>query len=236
VPTGQAAALGAAMLMSKEVRGIGFFRSAWYLPSVLAGVGIAVLWQWVFDGRLGLFNTALKPLLDMMNAIARWINPNDPLFTLSAPEWFGADADTFGVPAFAIMSLWSIGGGMIIYLAGLNAIPKSLYEAAEIDGAGRWKRFLHVTIPMLSPVIFFNFVIAIIASFQVFTQAYVMTQGGPGDSTRFYVLYLYNKAFETHEMGYASAMAWILFVIVLACTLIVMRGSRNRIHYEGMRI
>lgn len=237
VPTGQAAALAAALVMSREVRGIGFFRSAWYLPSVLAGVGIAVLWRWVFDGRLGLFNMVLQPVLETLNAVGLWLgSAEDPLFVLRAPEWFGRDAAAFGVPAFAIMSLWSIGGGMIIYLAGLNAIPRSLYEAAEIDGASAWKRFLHVTLPMLSPVMFFNFVIAIIASFQVFTQAYVMTEGGPGDSTRFYVLYLYNQAFEYHEMGYASAMAWILFVIVLACTLLVIRSTRNRIHYEGMRL
>lgn len=221
VPVGQTAALSVAMLMNNEIRGIGFFRSAWYLPSVLAGVGMAVMWTWVFDAKHGLLNNALNPILK--------------IFGLEAPAWFGADAAIFGVPAFVIMGLWGVGGGMLIYLAGLNAIPQTLYEAALIDGAGWWDRFRNVTIPMLSPVILFNCVMAIIGSFQVFTQAYVMTGGGPADATLFYVLYLYNQAFHYYEMGYASAMAWFLFIIVLGLTLLVLRYSRRHVHYEGLR-
>jgi len=222
VPVGQVASLTTAMLMSNQVRGIGFFRSAWYLPSVLAGVGMAVLWTWVFDTQNGLLNTVLSPVLGM--------------FGLRPPDWFGTDAAIFGVSAFVIMGLWGIGSGMLIYLAGLTAIPQTLYEAALIDGAGWWARFWNVTIPMLSPVILFNVVMAIIGSFQVFTQAYIVTGGGPGDATLFYVLYLFNQAFEYYEMGYASAMAWLLFTIVLSLTLLVIRSSSRHVYYEGMRL
>ncbi len=221
VPVGQAFALGAALLMNAKVPGIGFFRAAWYLPSVLAGVGVAVLWRWVFDGDGGLMNAFLDPILG-------W-------FGGSAPEWFGSDAGEFGPPAFAIMNLWMVGGSMMIYLAGLQAIPRELYEAAEIDGVIGWRRFRRVTLPMLSPVLIFNGIMAIIASFQVFTQAFVMTRGEPGDLTRFYVLYLYNQAFDFYEMGYASAMAWLLLLVVLALTLIVLRGARGHVHYEALR-
>jgi multiple sugar transport system permease protein len=128
-----------------------------------------------------------------------------------------------------------VGGGMMIYLAGLQGIPEELHEAAQIDGVGAVGRFLRITIPMLSPVILFNVIMSIIGCFQVFTQAFVMTGGEPGDLTRFYVLYLYNQAFEFYEMGYASAMAWILLLIILAFTMLTLRGSRKLVHYEGLR-
>lgn len=220
VPVGQAFALGAALLMNARVPWIGLWRGAWYLPSVLAGVGVAVLWRWVFDGESGLANALLTPLLEPLG--------------LQAPDWFGADAAAFGVPAFAVMNLWMVGGSMMIYLAGLQGIPRELYEAAELDGATGWQRFTRVTLPMLSPVLVFNGVMAVIGSFQVFTQAFVMTRGEPGDLTRFYVLYLYNQAFDFYEMGYASAMAWILLVVVLALTGLFLRGSRRHVHYEGL--
>ena len=220
VPVGQLLALVAALLMNTRVRGIGFFRGAWYLPSVLAGVGVAVLWRWVFDGDSGLLNAALEPALGVVG--------------LEPPEWFGEDAEWWGPPGFALLSAWMVGGSMMIYLAGLKGIPTELYEAAEMDGAGAAARFFRVTLPMLSPTILFNGIMAIIASFQVFTQAFVMTGGEPGDLTRFYVLYLYNQAFEFYEMGYASAMAWLLLVVVLVLTLVVMRGSRRHVHYEAL--
>lgn len=220
VPLGQAFALGAALLMNTPSRAIGFFRAAWYLPSVLAGVGVSVLWRWVFDGDAGLLNSVLEPLLAP--------------FGLAPPDWFGKDAATFGPPAFALQSLWMVGGSMMIYLAGLKGIPDELYEAAAIDGATGWRRFCSVTLPMLSPVIFFNGIMAIIGSFQVFTQAFVMTGGGPGDLTRFYVLYVYNQAFEFYAMGYASALAWLLLLVVLLLTVAVMWGSKRFVHYEGL--
>ena len=221
VPGGQILALLAALLMNQKVRGIHFFRAAWYLPSVLAGVGVAVLWRWVFDTDGGLMNSALRPLLHIFGA--------------TPPDWFGKDAAVWGAPAFAIMGFWMVGGGMMIYLAGLQGIPEELSEAAQIDGVGPLGRFFRITIPMLSPVILFNVIMSIIGCFQVFTQAFVMTGGEPGDLTRFYVLYLYNQAFEFYEMGYASAMAWILLVIILAFTMLTLRGSRKLVHYEGLR-
>ncbi|MFH1419489.1 MAG: extracellular solute-binding protein [Planctomycetota bacterium] len=220
VPTGQLAALFAAALINHEFKAIGVFRAIYYLPSVLAGVGMAVMWKWVFHHEHGLLKTVLDPILP---------------FGLTSPAWFEKDADAWGVPAFVIVNLWVIGGTMMIYLAGLKGIPRDLYEAAEIDGAGNYGRFMHVTLPMLSPVIFFNIVIAVIGSFQIFTQVYVMTGGGPGDATRFYVVSLYNQAFDFHEMGYASAMAWILLVIVLVLTLLMMWGSKRVVYYEALK-
>jgi multiple sugar transport system permease protein len=219
VPTGQLLALLAALLMNTKVRGIHLFRAAWYLPSVLAGVGVSVLWRWVFDSDHGLMNTALEPLLKPLGIVP--------------PEWFGADAELWGAPAFAIMSLWFVGGTMMVYLAGLQQVPADLLEAAAIDGAGPLRRFFSVTLPMLSPVILFNTIMAIISSFQVFTQSFVMTGGEPGDLTRFLVLYIFNQGFEFYEMGYASALAWILLVIVLVLTAIVLRTSNRWVHVEG---
>ena len=221
VPLGQIFALLAAVILNTRVRGVELYRAAWYLPSVLAGVGMAVLWTWVFRSEGGLANTILAPVLGV--------------FGVQPPEWFQADAVIFGAPAFAIMNLWLVGGSMLIYLAGLRNIPAEVLEAAEIDGARPLSRFVRVTLPMLGPVILFNGIMAIIGSFQVFTQAFVMTGGGPGNDTRFYVLYLYNLAFDWYELGYASALAWILLVIVLLLTAVVMRTGGRRVHYEGMR-
>lgn len=220
VPTSQLAALGAALLMNREWKSIGTFRAVWYLPSVLAGVGMAVMWRWVFHHEHGLLRMLMDPLLPA---------------GMHTPAWLEKDAAQWGVPAFAIINLWSIGGTMMIYLAGLKGISNELYEAASIDGATGWRRFSNVTLPMLSPVILFNVIIAVIASFQVFTQAYVMTGGGPGDATRFYVVYLYNQAFDFHDMGYASGMAWILLLIVLVLTMTLMGTSRKFVHYEGLK-
>ena len=217
VPLGQALALLAAVVMMQKVRGIAVFRAIWYLPSVLAGVGISILWQWIFDAQGGLLNRALA------------------LVWIEGPDWLNKDAGVFGAPAFAIMSFWLVGGSMMVYLAGLQQIPRDLYEAAEIDGAGPVRRFFRVTLPMLSPVILFNLIMAVIGALQVFTQAYIMTGGGPGDKTRFYVLYLFGKAFQTYDMGYASAMAWILLVIVLALTVVILRTSAKAVYYESLR-
>ena len=220
-PSDKVLALLGAVLMNIKIRGVSFFRAAWYLPSILAGVGMAVLFRWVFNAENGLLNAMLDPVLSPLG--------------LEPPDWFVQDAEIFGAPAFAIMSLWLVGGSMMIYLAGLQNVPRSLYEAAEIDRAGPVRRFVSVTIPMISPVILFNVIMSLIGSFQVFTQAFVMTGGGPGDHTRFYVLYLYNQAFDYYEMGYASAMAWLLLLIILALTMLTMRGSSRMVHYEGLR-
>jgi ABC-type sugar transport system permease subunit/ABC-type glycerol-3-phosphate transport system substrate-binding protein len=221
VPLGQGLALAAAVLMNRKVFGIPFFRAAWYLPSVLAGVGVAVLWRWVFDSDAGLMNQVLAPVLAP--------------FGLEPPHWFGKDAAAWGVPAFAIMNAWFVGGSMMIYLAGLQGIPDELNEAAQVDGIGRVRRFASITLPMLGPVILFNVLMAVIGSFQVFTQAFVMTGGEPGDTTRFYVLYLFNQGFEFYEMGYASAMAWLLLLAVLAVTGVILGTSARHIYYEALR-
>ncbi len=221
VPSSQIAALVAALLLNHEWKSIGIFRAIWYLPSVLAGVGMAIMWKWVFHHEQGLLNAFLDPALGPLGA--------------AAPAWFEKDARAWGVPAFAIVNVWLLGGTMMIYLAGLKGIPQELYEAASIDGATGGRRFLSVTLPMLSPVIFFNGIMAIIASFQIFTQVFVMTGGGPGTATHFFVFYIYKKAFDLHQMGYASAMAWLLLVIVLALTLLVMRGSRRFVYYEALK-
>ena len=221
VPGGQAFALLVALLLNARLRGIEFFRAAFYLPSVLAGVGMSILFIWVFKSEGGMINSIIGPLLAP--------------FGLEPPEWFNRDAALFGVPAFALMNLWLIGGSMMIYLAGLRNIPAELYEAAAIDGAGPLRRFTRITLPMLGPVLLFNGIMSLIGSFQVFTQAFIMTGGGPGDDTRFYVLYLYSKAFELYDMGYASALAWLLLVVVLLLTVVVMRTSSRFVHYEGLR-
>lgn len=221
VPIGQIAALAVALLMNTKVRGITIFRTIYFVPSVVSGVAMAVLWLQIFNNDYGLLNKLLRPVLG--------------IFGLQPPNWFGDDATWWAIPAFVIMSLWSVGGGMVIYLAGLKGVPASLYEAATIDGAGPLRKLWNVTVPMLSPLIFYNVVMAIIGSFQVFTQAYVMTGAGPGNSTLFYVLNLYRQAFEFHNMGYASAMAWVLFFMVLLLTLLVFRGSRKLVYYEGAR-
>jgi multiple sugar transport system permease protein len=233
VPLGQGLALAAAVLMHQKVRGIPFFRAAWYLPSVLAGVGVAVLWRWVFDSDAGLMNQ----LLGAGIGAADWVLSVVGLGPtgLTPPHWFGRDAATWGVPAFAIMNAWFVGGSMMIYLAGLQGIPDELGEAAQVDGIGRVRRFTSITLPMLGPVILFNVLMAVIGSFQVFTQAFIMTGGEPGDSTRFYVLYLFNQGFEYYEMGYASAMAWLLLLAVLAVTVAILRSSARHVYYEALR-
>lgn len=217
VPSSQVFALLAAVLLGGERRGIGLFRAIWYLPSVLAGVGMAILWKWVFHHEHGMLNALLSHVMD------------------HPPRWLERDVDVWGVPVFAAMNLWVIGGTMMIYLAGLKGIPRELYEAAAIDGAVGWRRLRSVTLPMLSPVIFFNTIMAVIASFQIFTQVFVMTGGGPAEKTQFYVYYLYKKAFDLGAMGYASAMAWILLVIVLGLTLMIMRGTQRFVYYESLR-
>ena len=188
----------------------------YFLPSVIAGVAVALLWVRIFNARIGLLNPFLKNI-----GIA------NPPGWLQDPEW--------AVPALVIMSLWSVGGSMIIYLAGLQGIPTTLYEAATIDGANVFQKFSKITIPMMTPVIFYNLVLGLIGSFNYFTEVYVATNGdgGPVRSTLFYNLYLYQNAFRFFDMGYASSLAWILFLLVLVVTLLVFRSSPYWVYYEG---
>jgi multiple sugar transport system permease protein len=214
LPLGMLGSLSVAMLLNMKVKGMRIFRSIFYIPAILPGIAVTMLWMWI-----------LKPQGGVLNYFLSIVHISSKPW-LSDPGW--------ALPSFVIMSLWGIGGGMIIYLAGLQSVPTQLYEAAEIDGAGAWTKFRMITLPMISPTIFFNLVMGIIGSFQVFTSSYVLTPGGgPGYSTLFYVLYLYQKAFKYLQMGYASALAWILFVIVLVLTLIVFRTSAKWVYYEA---
>lgn len=206
-------ALMAALAMNMNLRGIRIFRTLYYVPSLTPAVANAILWMWIFHPQWGL-----------ANALLNWFGI-EGLYWLQDPK--------LSKPSFIIMSFWTIGGQMVILLAGLKGIPAPLYEAAEMDGAGVFQRFLKVTLPLLTPALFFNLIIAIIGAFQVFTQAYIMTEGGPSYSTLFYLLYLYRMAFENFRMGYASAMAWVLFIIVLFFTLIQFRLSDRWVFYEG---
>ncbi len=185
-----------------------------YLPSVISGVAVSLLWMWIFNSDFGLLNYLL------------W-----KLFRIEGPAWIMNKH--WVVPSLIMMSLWGIGGGIVIYLARLQGIPTELYEAAEIDGANGWQRLLHITIPMMTPVIFFNLIMGVINSFQVFTQAYVMTGGGPHNASLFYVLYLYRNAFKYFRMGYASALAWILFLMLLLLTLLVLKSASWWVYYES---
>lgn len=202
-----------ALLMNQKVFGIRVFRTIFFLPSVVSGVAVALLWQWILDGNFGLINSFL----------AR--------FGIEGPGWL--TEEVWAKPSIILMNLWAVGGTMIIYLAGLQGVPRSLYEAATVDGAGRLRQFWNVTLPMLTPTIFFNVIMGILGGFQVFIQAYIMTGGGPNNSTMFYALYLYNTAFKDLAMGYASALAWVLLLIAMALTLVIMKTSSRWVYYEG---
>lgn len=215
LPLGLVLSLGLAVLMNQKVKGISFWRTIYYLPAVVSGVAVAVLWAWILNPEFGLLNLMLR------------------FFGIRGPHWL-ADTRT-ALPALIVISLWGVGGSMVIYLAGLQSIPTDLYEAAQLDGAGAWRRFVHVTIPMLSPVIFFNLVLGVIGAFQFFTEPFVMTRGGPENTTLTYMLYLYRNAFNYFKMGYASALAWVFFALVMLLTLAVFRSSRLWVHYEGER-
>lgn len=215
VPIQLTLSLLVAILLNQKVMAMPLFRTMFYLPTVLPVVASSMLWLWIFYPQ-GLLNFFLSMI---------GISPQQFLTN-----------ETIALPSIMLMSLWgSFGTSMIIFLAGLQGIPKSLYEAAEIDGASIWQKFKRITLPMLSPVIFFNFIMGVIGTFQVFTQGYLLTDGKPNNSTLFYVLYIYRKAFEYLEMGTASAMAWVLFLIILAVTALILRSSSYWVYYEGQR-
>jgi len=217
IPVGMAVGLAIAMLLNTKVRGMQIYRTIFYLPAIVPAVASSILWIWVLNPEMGLINSFLQML--------GWADP---------PKWLqSASWLTGSKMALILMGLWSAGASMIIWLAGLKGIPQQLYEAAEIDGATAWCKFLHVTLPMLSPYIFFNMIMGVIGTMQIFTQAYIMTQGGPNDSTMFYAYYLFNIAFRYFQMGYASALAWILFVIILALTLIQLKLAPRWVHYQA---
>jgi multiple sugar transport system permease protein len=213
IPLGMGVGLALAMLLNYDVRGIAVYRTFFYLPAIMPAVAASILWIWIFNPEQGILNTLL----------ARAGIAGPPW--LHNPHW--------SKPAIILMGLWGAGSGMIVWLAGLKGIPRHLYEAAEMDGAGTLRKFFSITLPMLSPYILFNVIMGIIGTFQIFTQALIMTQGGPLDSTLFYAYALFNNAFRYMRMGYASAMAWILFIIVLALTVLQLRLSKRWVYYES---
>jgi multiple sugar transport system permease protein len=213
VPLKQIIAFTLAMLLNQDLKGIYIYRTIFYLPSVTSGVATAILWMYVFGYHTGVVNAVLK------------------FFSLGPYAWF-TDMK-LAMPTLIFISLWEVGNLFLIYLAGLQGVPRQLYEAAEVDGAGRLRKIWNVTIPMITPTVFFNLVMGFIQSFQVFTSAFIITEGGPADRTLFYVLRLYREAFTYFRMGYASALAWVLFMIILLLSLIQLRLSRRWVYYEG---
>lgn len=213
VPLQLTVAFTLALMLNERLRAIGVYRTIYYLPSITPAVASAVVWIQI-----------LNPEFGVLNEILGWFGV-PPIKWLFDP--------TYSKPAFILMSLWFVGPQMIIFLAGLQGVPQELLEAAEIDGANRWRRFWGVTVPILSPVLFFNLVIGIIGSFQVFTSAFIMTDGGPQDSTLFMVLYIYRNGFEYFKMGYAATLSWLLFLIIMVFTAIQFRFANRWVYYEG---
>jgi len=213
VPLQLIIALLLALLLNQKVKGQRYFRTFFYLPVLVPLVASSVLWKWMLSPNYGLVNSLLYKV------------------GINGPGWFASES--WSKPALILMGTWTVGGAMIIFLATLQDIPEVLYEAAEIDGATTFKKTFHITLPLLTPAIFFNLIMGIIGSFQVFTQAYIITEGGPMYSTTFYVLYLYNNAFKFFRMGRASAMALILFIVIFIITLFIVKTSSKWVYYEA---
>jgi multiple sugar transport system permease protein len=220
VPLGLAVSLLLALLLNRRIPGRGLFRTLFFLPSITNLVAVSLLWMWILNPEYGLLNGALR------------------MAGIDGPLWF--QSEQWAKPALVVMSLWGTGGTMIVFLAALQGIPGELYEAAELDGAGTLGKFVHITLPMISPAFLFNLIVGIIGSSQVFTQAYVMTgsaqpgaEGGPNNATLFVVLYLYKKAFQEFSMGYAASIAWVLFFLILVATVLQMKLARRWIYYEA---
>lgn len=215
IPLGIIGSLLCALLLNQGLHGTSLFRTLYFLPSLTPAVSSALLWRWIFQRDFGVLNYLLGKV------------------AIQGPGWLGEPV--WAIPSLVIMSLWSSVGGnrMIIFLAGLQGVPKELYESAEIDGGTSWDKFLHITLPMISPTMFFNVILGVIGALKVFTAAYVATQGGPAYATWFYVLHLYHQAFKYARMGYASALGWVFFIIVLVLTLAQVKASRSWVFYMG---
>ena len=204
-----------AILLNRTLKASGLIRATFFLPSLISGVALSVIWIWIFNPQIGLLNTILA------------------FFGLKGPLWL--QDENWSKLSLVIMSTWSIGGGrMLVFLAALQNVNPNLYEALKLDGGNDLQCFWHITLPLISPVIFLWSVIEVIASMQIFTEAFIMTKGGPLESTLFYNLYLYNQAFENFNMGYASALAWILLVITLIITLAQFRLSKKYVYYDNI--
>ena len=214
VPLSLTGSLSLALILNRRVPGVSVFRTLFYLPELTPVVAASLIWAWILNTHFGIVNYFLSKL------------SLPPVPWLESTKW--------ALASLILINLWTVGGSrMLIFLAGLQGVPEELYEAAALDGASAWIRLLHVTLPMISPVIFFNFLLGIIGSFQVFTPAYVITNGGPADSTLVYVLYVYRNAFQYFRMGYASAMAWVMLLVLLGFAWMQLRLMQRWVYYEG---
>jgi len=214
LPAGMATAIILAMLLNAKVKGMAAYRTFFFIPSLVPQVSLAILWRWVLDGEHGVLN----PVLDK--------------FGITGPSWLSDPQ--WAKPSLVLMAMWGVGNAMLIYLAGLQDVPTQLIEAADLDGASSWQKTRNVTLPMISPVILFNLIMGIIGTLQVFTVPYIMFPNGiPAHATYFYTEYLYDNAFRYHKMGYASAMGWIMFLMILGLTMFSLRMSERHVHYQG---
>ena len=232
VPLNVAFALVLALLLNQNVRGIALYRACYYLPSLVSGVAASLIWLRVFNPESGILNRVLywpdgaSGILGVGGALSRWGGqPGEPI------NWLATESTV--IPAFVLMGLWGAGGGTILFLAGLKGISETYYEAAKLDGAGTWTVFRRITLPLLSPTLFFTLVTGTIGALQTFTQSFVMTQGGPNNATMFAMLHLYLQGFKSLKLGYASALAWILFAIIMVLTVIQFQVGKRWVHYEG---
>ena len=213
VPLNIALSFLLAVLLNVKVRGTSLFRTAFYLPSIISGVALVMIWKWIYSKDYGLLNYGLS------------------LLGVDGPNWLGDP--NWSILAIIIASLWGLGGTMLILLAGLQSIPKELYEAARVSGVPAWAQTVYITIPMLSPMLLFTFITSLISAFQQLTIALLLTKGGPLNSTYFFAMYIYDNAFKFHDMGYAAAMSWVMFLIILTLSLLVLKYSAAWVHYEG---
>ena len=213
VPLNIALSFLLAVLLNVQVHGTALFRTAFYLPSVISGVALVMIWSWIYSKDYGLLNYGLS------------------ILGVDGPNWLGDPQ--WSIVAIIIASLWGLGGTMLILLAGLQSIPKELYEAARMSGVPGWAQVVHITLPMLSPMLLFTFITSLISAFQQLTIALLLTKGGPMNSTYFFAMYIYDNAFKFHDMGYAAAMSWVMFLIILVLSLTVLKYSAAWVHYEG---
>lgn len=214
LPAGLILALGLAMLLNSKVKGMAVYRTFFFIPSLVPMVSLAVVWLWILNGERGVLNSVLGML------------------HINGPNWLGDP--TWSKPALVVVGIWGVGNSMLIYLASLQDVPSALIEAADLDGASFWQKTRNVTLPMISPVILFNMVMGIIGTLSVFAVPYVMfPDGSPVRSTYFYSMYLFDNAFRFNKMGYACAMGWIMFLVILALTMISLRLSAKHVHYQG---
>lgn len=215
VPASMLFSFSVALMLSSSIRGRGIFRSIFYLPSIIPAVASCMVWVWLLNQQYGLINTVLKAV------------------GITPPGWIW-DKKTV-IPTLVMINLWSTGGTMVIFLAGIMSIPKVYYEALVMDGGNAFHKLVYITVPMVTPTIFFNSIMAIIGSLQVFTQGYIMTEGGPGNSSLFYVYYIYREGFQNANMGYACALAWLLFLVILVLTMIVLKTQNKWVYYADGR-